>query len=86
MPTSKRHYRIALGYAIGAHERVINEFGGRPGIQDIGRVEAAIGRTSAHNMKGKALGPNVLKAMRKLFAADLRRSGASWGIPTMFRF
>lgn len=44
MPRSRRHYRIALGDAIGAHERAINEFGGRPGIQDIGRVEAAIGR------------------------------------------
>ena len=44
MPRNRRHYRIALGDAIGAHERTINEFGGRPGIQDIGRVEAAIGR------------------------------------------
>ncbi len=44
MPRNRRHYRIALGDAIGAHERTINEFGGRPGILDIDRVEAAIGR------------------------------------------
>ena len=44
LPTSRRHYRITLGDAIGAHERAIAKFGGRPGIQDLGLVEAAIGR------------------------------------------
>ncbi len=45
MPRNKRrHYRITLGDAIGAHERAINSFGGRPGIHDLGLIESAIAR------------------------------------------
>lgn len=45
MPTSRhRHYRITLGDSIGAHERALSHFGGRPGIHDLGLVESAIAR------------------------------------------
>ncbi len=43
MPRSKRHYRVTLADAIGAHERAL-EFGGRPGIHDLGLIESAIAR------------------------------------------
>ncbi len=33
-----------MGDAIAAHERVIRDFGGRAGVQDIGLAESAIGR------------------------------------------
>ncbi len=43
MPRGRRHYRITLNDALLAHEIAL-ESGGRPGILDIGRVEAAINR------------------------------------------
>ncbi len=43
MPKGKRHYRIKLSDALSAHNRALDT-GGRPGILDLGRVEAAIVR------------------------------------------
>ena len=43
MPSGKRHYRLTLADALSAHDRAL-KLGGRPGIPNIGLVEAAIGR------------------------------------------
>lgn len=40
------HYQITLGDVLEAHEAALR-FGGAPGILDLGRVEAAIGRPYA---------------------------------------
>jgi len=38
------HYRVTLGDAIAAHARALEESGGRDGILDVGRIEAAVAR------------------------------------------
>lgn len=43
MPSGKRHYRITLSDAHKAHDLAL-QYGGRAGILDAGRVEAAISR------------------------------------------
>jgi len=43
LPSGRRHYRLTLADALSAHDRAL-KFGGRPGIPNIGLVEAAIGR------------------------------------------
>ena len=43
MPSGKRHYRVKLSDALSAHNRALAT-GGRSGILDLGRVEAAIAR------------------------------------------
>lgn len=40
----RRQYRVTLGDAIGAHERAISRFGGKPGIHDLNLIESAIAR------------------------------------------
>ena len=44
MPSGKRHYRLTLADALGAHEVVLRDFGGLPGILNIGMIESAIQR------------------------------------------
>ncbi len=43
MPSGRRHYRVKLSDALSAHDRALVT-GGRSGILDLGRVEAAIAR------------------------------------------
>ena len=43
MPSGKRHYRVTMSDAHGAHDLAL-EYGGRPGVLDAGRIEAAINR------------------------------------------
>ena len=44
MPNGRRrHYRLTLGDALGAHERALR-FGGRPGVINVGSIESAIAR------------------------------------------
>lgn len=43
MPRGRRHYRVTLADAFAAHEEALR-FGGRPGVLDVGRIEAAIAR------------------------------------------
>ena len=43
MPSGRRHYRVTLTDALQAHEEALR-FGGRPGILDLGRIEAAVAR------------------------------------------
>ena len=43
MPSGRRHYQVKLSDALSAHDRALAT-GGRPGILDLGRVEAAIAR------------------------------------------
>ena len=43
MPSGNRHYRVKLSDALSAHDRALAT-GGRSGILDLGRVEAAIAR------------------------------------------
>jgi death-on-curing protein len=43
LPSGKRHYRVTLADALGAHERALRS-GGRAGIRSIDDVLSAIGR------------------------------------------
>jgi death-on-curing protein len=43
LPSGRRHYRVTLRDAYSAHHFAL-QFGGRPGIIDAGRIEAAIAR------------------------------------------
>ena len=43
MPSGRRHYRVTLADALGAHDRALRS-GGRPGIKDINDILSAIGR------------------------------------------
>ena len=43
MPIGKRHYRLTLADILQAHDEAL-EFGGLPGIPNLGMVEAAIAR------------------------------------------
>ncbi len=43
MPNGKRHYRLTLDEALGAHEEALR-FGGRSGVINLGSIESAIAR------------------------------------------
>jgi death-on-curing protein len=43
LPSGRRHYRVTLNDANAAHEFALR-YGGRPGVIDPGRIEAAIAR------------------------------------------
>ena len=43
MPSGRRHYRVTVSDARRAHDLAL-QYGGRPGILDAGRIEAAINR------------------------------------------
>ncbi len=44
MPKGKRHHRVTFSEAVSAHERALKRSGGRRGIIDPGRIEAAVAR------------------------------------------